>query len=259
MGMKSRQKRDDRARRSSEWHLSDALDDARRTIHRGPLDECSVALLADATAREGEHGERGYRVECGEVTASVIKVDRTFHLLTIVGTGNLTAYVDTVRNALVRAGGFSLLPPERDMPIHVRYGDGTHEDTGEDGPEGLRDWVMEHYRHFQAACRQAMGRGIATRDLVIWANPHDDSMTTPPLLVELIDRTTWEPQAGMPETVRKLIDHARANRPPAGLFDVIASRANGRFQGTFHGQLRIPDEGVSLPVGPMIAGDQANN
>jgi hypothetical protein len=129
----------------------------------------------------------------------------------------------------------------------------------ETGPEALASWTIRHRRLFQAAYRKAIGRGIPPENVVIWGAPSSESMDDPPVALDIIDRAdgSLPPEAG-PVSARVLAA-ARSTRPRPGYFNVVASRAEGRFLGIFFGMLPIPAAHGTLPVAPLTPGDEIDN
>jgi hypothetical protein len=116
-------------------------------------------------------------------------------------------------------------------------------DDGPDGPEGLRAWAEAHREEIEAAYLAAIEAGVPPLDVIVWASPAGESLDSPPGTIAVIDRRKgeWaEGAAGVPADYRRVMENVLARRPPAGLFDVVASRSEGRFKGTFHGQARVP-------------------
>jgi hypothetical protein len=109
------------------------------------------------------------------------------------------------------------------------------------GPHALMDWVMRWRERFRAGYREALAAGYPA-DSVVWATPLTESLDDPPVGFNLHS----------PVEAREMLDKvgpkpADSMSPLPGSFYVVASRAEGRFKGTFTGVLAA-DEGVEPGV-----------
>jgi hypothetical protein len=104
------------------------------------------------------------------------------------------------------------------------------------GAEALRYWTMRYRTHFAAAYRQA---GI--EDAVILASPQTESLDDPPTDFRYASLT-------VANEILKTV-HARPEGPPhPGQFYVLATRSEGRFEGSFLGMMPAPSADADLPA-----------
>jgi hypothetical protein len=128
------------------------------------------------------------------------------------------------------------------------------------GADALVAWVRRHAAVFRAAYRRALSRGFSPDTLVLWAMPHTDSLDDPPAMLD--PRTTENVLDLVPESkpgVRSLFGDGFLEELRPGFFRVVASRGEGRFEGTFVGWMPSPGDDETLPPAPMLVGDASLN
>src|SRR5262245_36122661 len=99
---------------------------------------------------------------------------------------------------------------------------------GPTGPHALQEWVQRWHPLFRSAYRTALAKGYPP-SFVVWAMPLTERVVDPPVGFDVQSRE--EASA----TLRRLPSVATSlDDPPwAGYFYIVASRAEGRFKGTF--------------------------
>jgi hypothetical protein len=128
------------------------------------------------------------------------------------------------------------------------------------GPYALEEWVWRFRAAFRSAYRHHPGK-------VIWAMPRTESLKDPPLGFDIVTREEAHQRL---KSLRAFRDGTGLEGPPrGGMFYVVASRAEGRFRGTFIGMLPVPGPDESLPptgslnedlfVPPLPPTDPKNN
>jgi hypothetical protein len=90
--------------------------------------------------------------------------------------------------------------------------------------------------------------------------PATESQDDPPVALDLrdIDSITEGLPADKPRLLAA-VEGLVARPLEPGHFRVVASKGEGRFEGTFTGMMLIPDEGESLPPAPVMPGDEQDN
>jgi hypothetical protein len=109
------------------------------------------------------------------------------------------------------------------------------------GPEALQDWVKRWRQRFRAGYQEAMASGYPA-DVVVWATPCTESLDDPPIGFDLRGPTEAR------ERLARFLPNVKALVAPPGAFHVVASRAEGRFKGTYMGILsRDGDRRPTMP------------
>jgi hypothetical protein len=109
------------------------------------------------------------------------------------------------------------------------------------GPEALRDWVQRWRRQFQNAYAHARTAGWHPA-VVMVATPQTESLDDPPTNIR-----NFDPGAANGLLAKVKLPPDVRDTPPDGFY-VIATRGDGRFQGTFVGIL--PTAGDKRPTLP---------
>jgi hypothetical protein len=109
------------------------------------------------------------------------------------------------------------------------------------GPHALRDWVQRWRRKFQDAYKSALAAGWH-RAVVMVAHPETESLDDPPARIR-----NFDPGAANGLLTKVKLKPDVQDTPPDGFY-VIATRGEGRFQGTFVGIL--PAAGDKRPTLP---------
>jgi hypothetical protein len=102
------------------------------------------------------------------------------------------------------------------------------------GANALADWVRRHRLHFRAAYKQA------GKDAVIIAHPATESLDDPP-------GELWKTDLEGASNVLRQVHLRSATQAAAGRFNVMATCGQGRFCGTFLGELPVDEPGDVLP------------
>jgi hypothetical protein len=133
------------------------------------------------------------------------------------------------------------------MPGRDGAGDGL------EGAEQLRQWILRHRTHWQAACVGLLKQGWRAKDIILLATPYDDTGENPPKHFEM---TPWADR----ESLLRQVPHLRSllDKPPHDdTCYVLATKKGGRMKGSFVGQLsgagmpaKLPTVVVSLPREP---------
>jgi hypothetical protein len=116
-------------------------------------------------------------------------------------------------------------------------------DSGASGPELLLEWV-HRFRDLFRSCYRNVKPGS-----VVWAMPRTESPHDPPLGFDVVSRQEAHDRLKRLPPFRN--GTGLESPPLAGAFYVVASRAEGRFRGTFVGMLSAPGPGELLP--PTVA------
>jgi hypothetical protein len=110
------------------------------------------------------------------------------------------------------------------------------------GPHALRDWAERYRKEFRAVYREAVRAGWGAGTVVI-ATPATESLDDPPPGFDLKSRADARRLLGPVKMGGSLDDP-----PNPGMFYVVATKASGRFQGTFVGMLPVPGPSEALPT-----------